>query len=278
MNKIIDGKEISKKIKDKLKKEIELIDSVLKLVVIQVGDAPASNVYIKNKRSLCEEMNILFEHKKYDYIEEEQLINEIEILNRDDSVNGILVQFPLPDYLNKDNIVNKISPKKDVDGLNSENMGKLFSGLDSLVPCTAFGIMELLKYQSIDLKGKDVVILGRSKLVGIPLCALLLRENATVTICHSNTINLKEITNKADILIVAIGRKEFITDEFIKEDAIIIDVGINRYDSKLYGDCNFDLVYDKCKAITPVPGGVGPLTVVMLVNNIIKAYYLQKNK
>lgn len=278
MDKIIDGKEISRKIKDNLKKEIEHIDCILKLVVIQVGNDSASSVYIKNKRKLCEEMNILFEHKKYDYIEEEQLINEIEILNNDDSVTGILVQFPLPDNLNKDNIVNKISPKKDVDGLNAENVGRLFSGLDSLVPCTAFGIIELLKYRNIDLKGKNVVILGRSKLVGIPLCALLLKENATVTICHSNTINLKEETKKADILIVAIGRKEFITDEYVKDNSIIIDVGINRYDGRLYGDCNFDLVYDKCKYITPVPGGVGPLTVVMLINNIIKAHYLQKNK
>ena len=278
MNKIIDGKEISGKIKDNLKKEIELIDSVLKLVVIQVGDDPASDVYIKNKRKLCEEMHILFEHKKYNYIEEKELIKEIEILNSDDSVTGILVQFPLPNYLNKDNIVNKISLKKDVDGLNNENRGKLFSELDSLVPCTASGIMKLLKYKNIDLKGKNVVILGRSKLVGIPLCALLLQENATVTICHSKTVNLIEHTKKADILIVAIGKKEFITDEYVKDNSIIIDVGINRYDGKLYGDCNFDLVYNKCKYITPVPGGVGPLTVIMLINNIIKAYYLQKNK
>lgn len=221
-------------------------------------------------------MNILFEHRKFDYIEENKLISEIEKLNNDDSVTGILVQFPLPEYLNENNIVNRISPEKDVDGLNDENMGKLFSGLESLVPCTALGIIQLLKYQNTDLKGKHVVVLGRSKLVGIPLIALLLKENATVTVCHSKTVNLKEKTNKADILIVAVGKKEFITDEYIKEGAVVVDVGINRYGNKLYGDCNFDLVYDKCKRITPVPGGVGPLTVTMLINNIVKAYYLQK--
>lgn len=173
-------------------------------------------------------------------------------------------------------VIEKISPLKDVDGLTSQNMGKLFTGNKALVPCTALGIIKMLEYLNIDLQGLNVTVVGRSKLVGLPLIALLLNKNCTVTVCHSKTKNLQEKTKKADALIVAVGQKELITKDYVKDDAIVIDVGINRYQNKLYGDCNFNELLPKCKYITPVPGGVGPLTVIMLINNIIEAYYLQK--
>lgn len=276
MNKIINGSKIREVLKQELQNEINKISNTLKLVVIQVGDDPASNVYIKNKKKLCEELGILCEHKKFIKIQEEELIKEIDILNSDKTVTGILVQLPLPKEIDETKIIEEISPVKDVDGLTSQNMGKLFTGNKSLVPCTALGIIKMLEYLNINLQGLNVTIVGRSKLVGLPLIALLLNKNCTVTVCHSKTKNLKEQTSKADILIVAIGQKEFITKDYVKEDAIIIDVGINRYQDKLYGDCNFNELLPKCKYITKVPGGVGLLTVIMLINNIIEAYYLQK--
>ena len=276
MEKNIDGKKLQTKLKQELKEKIENLEKKLKLVVIQVGDNPASNVYIRNKKNLCEEMNILFEHIKYENISEENLILEIEQLNNDNNVTGILVQFPLPKEIDERKITEAIDPKKDVDGLTSQNLGKLFKKEETLIPCTALGIIKILKENQIDLTGKKVTIVGRSTLVGLPLIGLLLNENATVTICHSKTENLKEETKQADIVIVAIGKKEFITKEYIKEGAIVIDVGINRHEGKLYGDCDYNSIYDKCSYITPVPGGVGPLTVTMLVNNVYEAYKLQK--
>lgn len=278
MEKIIRGTEIKEILKNKLKQEISKLSDELKLVVLQVGNESASNVYIKSAKNLCEEMNIIFKHKKFDYITEKSLIDEIDKLNNDDSVTGIFLQFPLPKEIDEKKVTEAINPKKDVDGLTSQNLGKLFSFEESLVPSTALGVLEILKYKNIDLKGKNVTIIGRSKVVGLPLLALFLKENATVTICHSKTTNLKEKTKQADILIVAMGKKEFITEDYIKEDVVIIDVGINSYENKLYGDCDFSSVYEKCKYITPVPGGVGQLTVTMLVNNILKAHYLQKNE
>mgnify|MGYP002527894931 FL=1 len=276
MNKIINGKEIREALKQELQDKINKISESLKLVVIQVGDDPASNIYIKNKKKLCEELGILCEHKKFLEITEQDLIQEIDNLNNDKTVTGILVQLPLPPEIDETKIIEKISPLKDVDGLTSQNMGKLFTGNKALVPCTALGIIKMLEYLNIDLQGLNVTIVGRSKLVGLPLIALLLNKNCTVTVCHSKTKNLPEKTKKADALIVAVGQKELITKDYVKDDAIVIDVGINRYQNKLYGDCNFNELLPKCKYITPVPGGVGPLTVIMLINNIIEAYYLQK--
>ena len=276
MNKIINGKEIREALKQELQDKINKISESLKLVVIQVGDDPASNIYIKNKKKLCEELGILCEHKKFLEITEQELIQEIDNLNNDKTVTGILVQLPLPPEIDETKIIEKISPLKDVDGLTSQNMGKLFTGNKALVPCTALGIIKMLEYLNIDLQGLNVTVVGRSKLVGLPLIALLLNKNCTVTVCHSKTKNLQEKTKKADALIVAVGQKELITKDYVKDDAIVIDVGINRYQNKLYGDCNFNELLPKCKYITPVPGGVGPLTVIMLINNIIEAYYLQK--
>lgn len=276
MNKIINGKEIREALKQELQDKINKISESLKLVVIQVGDDPASNVYIKNKKKLCEELGILCEHKKFLEITEQDLIQEIDNLNNDKTVTGILVQLPLPPEIDETKIIEKISPLKDVDGLTSQNMGKLFTGNKALVPCTALGIIKMLEYLNIDLQGLNVTVVGRSKLVGLPLIALLLNKNCTVTVCHSKTKNLPEKTKNADVLIVAVGQKELITKDYVKDDAIVIDIGINRYQNKLYGDCNFNELLPKCKYITPVPGGVGPLTVIMLINNIIEAYYLQK--
>lgn len=276
MDKIINGKEIRNKKKIEFINEVESISDCLKLVVIQVGSDAASDVYVRNKGKLCAEVGISFEHLKYDEITEEKLISVIDKLNSDKTVNGILVQLPLPSYINENNVIEVISPLKDVDGLTSRNIGNLFGGKDALVPCTALGVMEILKSVNIELVGARVVVVGRSKLVGLPLVSLLLRENATVTVCHSKTKNLKEITSKADVLIVAIGQKEFIKGDYVKEGATVVDVGINRCEGKLYGDCDFSEVFPKCKYITPVPGGVGPLTVVMLINNVIKAYKLQQ--
>lgn len=276
MNKIINGKEIREALKQELQDKINKISESLKLVVIQVGDDPASNVYIKNKKKLCEELGILCEHKKFLEITEQELIQEIDNLNNDKTVTGILVQLPLPPEIDETKIIEKISPLKDVDGLTSQNMGKLFTGNKALVPCTALGIIKMLEYLNIDLQGLNVTVVGRSKLVGLPLIALLLNKNCTVTVCHSKTKNLPEKTKNADVLIVAVGQKELITKDYVKDDAIVIDVGINRYQNKLYGDCNFNELLPKCKYITPVPGGVGLLTVIMLINNIIEAYYLQK--
>lgn len=278
MNKIIDCNKISLELKEELKKEISQISVKLKLVVIQVGSDEASNVYIRNKQKLCEEMGILCEHKKFLNITEEKLINEIRKLNVDKTVTGILVQLPLPKEINETKVIEEILPEKDVDGLTSKNIGNLFSNNESIVPSTALGIIKIIESLKEDIAGLNAVVIGRSKLVGMPLIKLLLNKNVTVTVAHSKSKNLKNITQQADILIVAIGKKEFITKEYLKENVIIIDVGINRDNNKLYGDCNFVDCLEKCKYITPVPGGVGKLTVIMLINNIIKAYYMQNKQ
>lgn len=276
MGKVIDGKLLQSEIKSSFCEKINGISDKLKLVVIQVGNDAASSVYVRNKGKLCEEVGILFEHIKYDDISEDELINKIEELNVDSSVTGILVQLPLPSHINEGNVLESISSVKDVDGLTSKNIGNLFAGNDGIVPCTALGVMEIIKSTGVSVSSLNVVLVGRSKLVGLPLVSLLLRENATVTVCHSKTRNLSSITKNADILIVAVGKKWLIDSSYVKEGAIVVDVGINRVDGKLYGDCNFSDILDKVSYITPVPGGVGPLTVIMLINNVIKAYELQK--
>lgn len=272
---IINCKDISLNIKEKLKNKLKDLPK-LKLVVFQVGNNPASSIYVNNKKKLLEELGIDFELKKYDQIEEENLVNEINICNNDESVNGILVQLPLPNYLNEERIISTIDYKKDVDGLTNINYGNLILQKESLVPCTALGIIEILNHQHIEIEGKNVVIVGRSKLVGLPLIHLFLKKNATVTICHSKTKNLKDITKTADILVVAIGKKEYIDSSYVKENCTIIDVGINRED-KIYGDCKINSFENMNVNITPVPGGVGVLTVTMLANNLIQAYFLQNN-
>lgn len=273
---LIDGKQLQSEMKSFLKEKIALIDDKLKLVVIQVGDDYASSVYVKNKEKLCNELGILFEHLKYDSITENDFILKIEELNNDKSVTGILLQLPLPLDIDESRVIDAISPLKDVDGLTSKNIGNLFAGNDGLVSCTALGIMEILKSIDVCFESANVVIVGRSKLVGIPLMGLLLEKNATVSVCHSKTKNLKDITSRADIVIVAVHQKKFLTSDYVKDGAVVIDVGINREKGKIYGDCAFDELIHKCKYITPVPGGVGPLTVIMLVSNIVKAYELQK--
>ena len=273
---IIDGKKVSQKIREELKeecKEIRKQGIIPKLAVIMVGDNPASKVYVKNKNKACQEIGI--EYEEYflnSEITQEKLIELIEDLNTRKDINGILLQSPIPNHLDINEAFRKISPEKDVDGFHPENVGKLILNQDTFVSCTPYGIMKLFAEYNIDLTGKHVVILGRSNIVGKPLISCCLNRNATVTVCHSKTENLEEHTKKADILIVAIGRANFVKKEMVKEGAVIIDVGINRTDEgKLTGDVDFENVSEKASFITPVPGGVGPMTIAMLMNNVIKA-------
>ena len=272
MSKIIDGKKISLEVKEELKKEVSLLEIKPTLVVISVGDDPASKVYVKQKEKCANYVGYNYLHLNYDKIEESELLKKIDELNNDKSINGIIVQLPLPDYLDSVKIVNKISPEKDVDGLTYINAGRLLNNEKCLVSCTPKGIMYLLKHEKFDLTGKNAVVIGRSILVGKPMMNLLINANSTVTLCHSKTKDIEKITKKADILIVAIGKKHFVKRDMIKKNAIVIDVGLNRVDGKLYGDVDYDNVYDKVKKITPVPGGVGPMTVVMLMANVLEAY------
>lgn len=272
MNKIIDGKKYSLKLKEQLREEVSQLEIKPCLVVISVGDNPASKVYVSQKEKCANYIGINYKHLHFDEINENELIKEINELNNDVNVSGIIVQLPLPKGMNEELIVNTISPSKDVDGLTYLNAGKLLNNKDALISCTPKGIMYLLKEEKIDLEGKNVVVVGRSILVGKPMMNLLINANATVTLCHSKTKDLGKITKKADVLVVAIGKKHFITRDMVKKGAVVIDVGINRIDGKLYGDVFFDDVYDKVKKITPVPGGVGPMTVVMLMENVIKAF------
>lgn len=275
MSKIIDGKKISGEIKDELKKKVEILKIKPTLVVISVGDNPASKVYVGQKEKCANYIGINYFHKHFDTISDDELVKVIEKLNKDKSVNGIIVQLPLPDGMNETKIVNTIIPEKDVDGLTYLNAGLLLNNKTSLVSCTPKGIMELLKREKVNLEGANAVVIGRSILVGKPMMNLLINANATVTLCHSKTKDLEKITKKADILIVAIGKKHFVTCDMVKRGAIVIDVGINRVDGKLFGDVDYDNVYSKVKKITPVPGGVGPMTVVMLMKNVCDAYEKQ---
>ena len=272
MSKIIDGKKISGDIKEELKEKITKLKKKPGLVVISVGDNPASRVYVNQKEKCANYVGINYTHMHFDNISDDELVKEIEKLNKDSNVHGIIVQLPLPTGMDEVRIVNTIIPSKDVDGLTYLNAGLLLNNKTSLVSCTPKGIMELLKREKINLAGANVVVIGRSILVGKPMMNLLINADATVTLCHSKTKDLAKITKKADILIVAIGKKHFITRDMVKRGSIIIDVGINRVDGKLYGDVNFDDVYDKVKKITPVPGGVGPMTVVMLMQNVLESY------
>jgi len=276
MANIIDGKKISQEIKDELKEQVKVLKAEGKstaLAVIQVGNDPASSVYVNNKKKACAYIGI--ESLSYELPEqttEEELLALVEKLNADDTVHGILVQLPVPKHIDADKIIQTISPKKDVDGFHPENVGNLVIGEKGFVSCTPAGIIQLLKRSNIEISGKNCVVVGRSNIVGKPMALLMLRENATVTIAHSKTQNLKELCKTADILIVAIGKPQFITAEYVKEGAVIIDVGIHRdAENKLCGDVKFDEVEPLASAITPVPGGVGPMTIAMLMNNCVEA-------
>jgi methylenetetrahydrofolate dehydrogenase (NADP+)/methenyltetrahydrofolate cyclohydrolase len=279
MAQIIDGKQISKDIKEELKAEVAALTAQGKqccLAVIQVGNDPASSVYVGNKKKACAYIGI--RSLSYELPEEttqEELLALIDKLNRDASVHGILCQLPLPAHIDEDAVIGAISPKKDVDGFHPQNVGALVIGQQGFVSCTPAGIIQLLKRSGIDISGKHCVVIGRSNIVGKPMALLMLRENATVTVCHSRTANLAEICREADILIVAIGKPQFIGAEYVKDGAVVIDVGIHRNaDNKLCGDVKYDEVAEKASHITPVPGGVGPMTIAMLMHNCVEAMKL----
>ena len=277
---LLDGKKVKLEILKDLKEQVEKIDRKLGLAVIQIGEDPASCVYVRNKEKMASELGYDFMHIKLEEdIREDQVLNIIDLLNKDDKVDGVLVQMPISKHLNSKTIQNAIDPLKDVDGLTDINMGKLSHNIESLVPCTPMGIIDLLKYYNIGIEGKNITIIGRSDLVGKPLASLMTNNNATVTLCHSKTNNLKEFTKLANILVVAVGKPNFITGDYIKEGATVIDVGINRLENnKLCGDVDFESVKDKVEFITPVPGGVGQVTVAELGKNTYKAYCLKKSK
>ncbi|NHJ23525.1 MAG: bifunctional methylenetetrahydrofolate dehydrogenase/methenyltetrahydrofolate cyclohydrolase FolD [Candidatus Lokiarchaeota archaeon] len=279
IDKLLNGKKLAESLNTTLKQEIyELVKKTgikPKLAAIIVGDDPASEIYIRNKHRVCNEIGIGFESFRLPKnTSKEDVIRVIEKLNEDNSIHGFLIQMPIPPHLKSfiSEFVELIDPKKDVDGFHPLNKGYLFDYREELIPCTPQGIIALLEHYKIEIERKNVVIINRSNLVGKPLVFMLLKRNATITVCHSFTKNLFEHTRRADILIVAVGQANFINEEKIKEGAIIIDVGINRVDGKLCGDVNFDSVINKCGAITPSPGGVGPLTVAFLLKNTIKAY------
>ena len=273
---LMDGKQLARKIRTNLKKECEELKEKginPKFAVIMVGNDSASKIYVKSKSKACEEIGIEFEEFLLsEDTTQEKLENLIEELNQNKKVHGILVQSPIPKHLDVNRAFEKIAPEKDVDGFNSVNVGKLALNRDTFVSCTPYGIMKIFEEYQIDLTGKEVVIIGRSNIVGKPLIQCVLNKNATVTVCHSKTKNLAEHTKRADVVIAAIGKPHFITADMVKENAVVIDVGINRTEEgKILGDVEFETVEKKVEYITPVPGGVGPMTIAMLMNNVIKA-------
>lgn len=270
---LIDGKKISNEIKEELKQRVARENIKACLAVIQVGDDPASTVYVRNKKKACSFIGI--DSRSYELPEtatEEELLSLVGKLNADPAVSGILVQLPIPDHMDGQKVIRAISPDKDVDGFHPQSVGALSIGQQGFVSCTPAGIIALLKRSHIDIDGKECVVVGRSNIVGKPMAMLLLRENGTVTVCHSHTKNLREVCRRADILVAAIGKAKFFDDTYIKDGAVVIDVGIHRNpEGKLCGDVDFDKVKDKVSAITPVPGGVGPMTIAMLMNNCVEA-------
>ena len=279
---ILDGKAVSAAIKKEIADEIKSLniksDLQPGLAVIQVGDSPASTIYVRNKKRACEESGVRsFEYHLNNNSPEEDLLNLIKRLNESTEIHGILVQLPLPPHIREYVVLEAIHPDKDVDGFHPYNVGKLMAGKGSLLPCTPVGIIELLERSNVKIEGKKAVILGRSNIVGKPLAIMLLQKNATVTICHSKTNNLKDISSRADILVAAIGSPQFVKEDMVQEKAVVIDVGINRIDKKLVGDVDFDKVSQKASLITPVPGGVGPMTIAMLMKNGLTAFKIQMN-
>ena len=276
---LLDGKTVKKELLEKLKEELLTLPRQLGLTVIQVGEDPASKVYVGQKEKMALEVGYNFNHVKLDEnVTEEELLKVIDELNADELVDGILVQMPLPKHLDAKKIQNRVDPFKDVDGLCDINAGKLMHNVDTLVPCTPYGIMSMLEHYEIDVTGKNVVVIGRSDLVGKPIAQLMQNANATVTVCHSKTANLAEYTKMADILVVAIGKANYITGDMIKENAVVVDVGINRVDGKLVGDVDFASAEEIASYITPVPGGVGQMTVAELGRNVLKAHKLALTK
>ena len=276
MAQIIDGKKISQEIKDELKEKVAALKNKgieIALAVIQVGNDPASSVYVGNKKKACAYIGIRSEsYELPESTSQEELLALIDRLNKAEKINGILVQLPIPMHIDEDTIIKAIAPSKDVDGFHPESVGALLIGQKGFLPCTPAGIIELLKRSNIEIAGKECVVIGRSNIVGKPMAVLLLRENGTVTITHSKTTDLKSVCKRADILVVAIGKPKMITSEYVKEGAAVIDVGIHRNaDNKLCGDVDYDDVYPVAGAITPVPGGVGPMTIAMLMNNCVNS-------
>ena len=280
---IIDGKKVSANVKESVRLECERLVKehgvTPGLAVVIVGDDPASRVYVNNKKKACELVG--FKSEEYALPAEttqEELLSLVDTLNNKDDINGILVQLPLPKHLDDKSVIERISPKKDVDAFHAVNVGKIMLGEYDFLPCTPAGVMEMLHQYEITVEGKQCVVIGRSNIVGKPMGMLLLHENGTVTICHSRTANLKEVCQRADILVAAVGRAKFVTADMVKDGAVVIDVGMNRDENgKLCGDVDFENVKDKCSYITPVPGGVGPMTIATLMKNTIKACKIQNN-
>ncbi len=273
---LLDGRKVKEVGLENLKSKLAKLDKTLTLAVIQIGNDPASNIYVSNKNKTATKLGCNFIHIKFDEtVEEKEVLEKIDELNYDEDIDGILVQMPIPKHLNETLIQNRVKSYKDVDGLTDINAGLLVHNKDSLISCTPHGILTLLNYYDIKISKKHVVIVGRSNLVGKPLINLMLNNDATVTVCHSKTENLSDITKTADILIVAVGRPNFIKEDMVKDGAVVVDVGINRVDDKIVGDVNFDSVSKKVSAITPVPGGVGQMTILELFNNLYKAYHLR---
>lgn len=277
MAKIIDGKAVSQKVKDEIRAEIERDNLSIGLAVVIVGNNQASRVYVNNKKKACEVCGI----KSYEYAlpeetTEEQLLELVDTLNEDKNINGILVQLPLPKQIDEEKIIERISPLKDVDAFHATNVGKIMIGNYAFLPCTPAGVMELIHSTGTEISGKECVVIGRSNIVGKPMAMLLLHENATVTICHSRTKDLAEVCRRADILVSAVGKADFVTADMVKEGAVVIDVGMNRNaEGKLCGDVKYAEVEPKASYITPVPGGVGPMTIAMLMKNTLMAKKLQ---
>ncbi len=281
MAQLIDGKAIAAQIKEELKEQVAALKEQgreVSLAVIQVGEDKASSVYVNNKKKTCEYIGIRsLSYHLPEEVSEEELLKLINTLNQDDAVNGILVQLPVPKHIDEDRVIKAIDPKKDVDGFHPQSVGALSIGQPGFVSCTPAGIIELLKRSNVEITGKECVVVGRSNIVGKPMALLLLRENGTVTVCHSKTADLRAVTKRADILVVAIGKPQFIDETYVKEGAVVIDVGIHRDENnRLCGDVNFDRVKDVAEKITPVPGGVGPMTICMLMHNVVKAEEMQR--
>ncbi len=281
MAKLIDGKVISASVKERVRQGVaELKEKGISvgLAVIIVGEDPASKVYVANKKKACEALGIISEEYALpESTTEEELLALVKELNNKKSINGILCQLPLPKHLDEKLIINSIVPEKDVDAFHPSNVGRIMIGDYDFVPCTPAGVMEMLSYEGIDVAGKTCVVIGRSNIVGKPMGMLLLHKNGTVTICHSKTQNLKEVCSKADILVAAVGKANFVTADMVKDGAVVIDVGMNRENGKLCGDVDFEAVSQKASAITPVPGGVGPMTIAMLMQNTLTAAKRQNN-
>lgn len=275
MSNLIDGKLVSAAVKNRVKDEVAALAEQgisVGLAVILVGEDPASKIYVANKKKACEDLGI----KSYEYVlpadtTEDELLTLVKTLNEEKNINGILCQLPLPRGLDDQTVINTISPEKDVDAFHPSNVGKIMIGDYDFVPCTPAGVMEMLSYYNISPEGKECVVIGRSNIVGKPMSMLLLHKNGTVTTCHSRTTNLKEVCRRADILVAAVGRANFVTADMVKEGAVVIDVGMNRSDGKLCGDVDFEAVKEKASYITPVPGGVGPMTIAMLMQNTLTA-------